>query len=119
MRNLAPSVKPKRKHRGKSTSTFDVGQTTTRHRNYQDVEVYINLYYHTRIKPHVKARCETEKLTSVSIALIREVAMNRFSSEEEEILEAVEEEISRRAKAAAETLVDDMEAERTPEQYQQ
>lgn len=67
----------------------------------------------------MRACCETEKLTSVFIVLIREVAMNRFSSEEEEIQEAVEKEIFCCAKAATETLVDDMEAERTPEQYQQ
>lgn len=76
MRNLAPPTKPKRKHQRKSTSAFDIGQTTTHHCNHQDVEVYISLYYHTCIKPHVRACCETEKLTSVSIALILKVAMN-------------------------------------------
>lgn len=119
MRNLASLVKPKRKHWGKSTSAFDVGQTTTHHCNHQEVEVYISLYYHTCIKPHVRAHCETEKLTSVSIVLIHKVAMNWFSSEEEEIREAIEKEISCCAKAATKTLVNDMEVERTPEQYQQ
>ena len=45
--------------------------------------------------------------------------MDQFLSEKEEILEAVKEEIAHHAKAATKALMDEMESERTPEQYQQ
>lgn len=121
MRNLAPPAKPKKKGGGKSSSVFDIGQTTIRRRSHQEVEVYINLYYNDRIKPHVEARCEAEKLTSAPIGIIRDVAIECFASEEKNIIAEVEKETVRRAEAAttALKLAAEDQSERTPEQYQQ
>lgn len=119
MRNLAPAAKRKRKGGGKSTSVFDVGKTSTRRRNPQDVEVYISLYYDARIKPYVTERCKADSLSSVPIGIIREVAADRFASEEQVILDEVDKEIAARVEAATKALEAVEESQRTPEQYQQ
>lgn len=120
MRNLAPSAKPKRNGGRKSITVFDVGHTTTRRRNYHEVEVYISLYYQTRIKSHVTARCEAKELKSAPIWLIREVAMERFALEDQDVVDEIQKETARRAGAATVAVaVEEEESERTPEQYQQ
>lgn len=119
MRNLAPAAKRKRKGGGKSTSVFDIGQTSTRRCNPQDVEVYISLYYDTHIKPYVTERCKADSLSSVPIGIIREVAADRFASEEQEILDEVNKEITARLEAATRALEAVEGSQITPEQYQQ
>lgn len=122
MRNLAPAAKPKKKKGSKSTSVFDVGQTSTRHRSNQDLEVYMSLFYEDRVSKLVRARCEAENIAGVPIWLIREVSKERFASEEQTIIDAVDKEIARRAEAAEATataLMAEEESERTPQEYQQ
>ena len=75
---------------------FNVGQTSTHRRNPQDVEVYISLYYDTRIKPYVTEHCKADSLSSVPIGIIHKVAADQFASEEQEILDEVDKEITAR-----------------------
>ena len=102
-----------------STTIFEVGHTVTRRRHYQEVEIYINLYYQTRIKSHVTARCEAKELKSAPIVLFREVAKERLALEDHDIVDEVQKETVRRAEAAMAAVEVMEESERTPEQYQQ
>ena len=86
-------------------------------RSQTKVEVYISLYYDTRIKPYICHRALQSRQSLV--CAYWDYPRDRFASEEQEILDEVDKEITARLEAATRALEAVEGSQITPEQYQQ
>lgn len=88
----------------------------------QLTEIYINLYYPTRMLPIVNKRLEDVTFTGRSIDLIRQVAREMYAEEDEETRAAVEAVRATQQQGMVENADDEDlegEGEPTPQEYQQ
>lgn len=123
-----PIARPGRRKKGSGVFGWPAfgkrGRTQKPHRVKQEIEIYFNLFYDTRIITTVRERLAQTGLTGPAINLIREVAREMYDKEDEQTRAAVAAEMAIQRQGNdvdSEDDSEDLEEARTPtpEQYQE
>ena len=97
-----------------ASNSLSIFGAPTKHRRLQEAEVYLKLYYESRIEPVVREHLKTSDSDVTSLSIIRKVTKEVWEGEDAETQAEVVAKVAKVQEAAIEP-----DKGRTPQQYQE